>query len=234
MSSTSRPGGSIYYGWYVVAAFTFIALLTSGARNAFGIFVIPMTEEFEWSRGSISIAAAMGFLVNGAVQPFMGRLVDRTGGRGAVLVSLVVMGVSTILLSLTFHILFLVFMFGIVTSMAASGASMTNTGAILSRWFHRRRATVVGISAAGVSAGGLILVPFAMYLFQATDSWRLIWIVLGSAILLLGVPVGFLFVHGSPAKFGLQPDGDGKLSEAGSNTNRSDSNRGPLDTDKWR
>ena len=233
MTTTPKPGGRIYFGWYVVAAFTFIALLTSGARNAFGIFVIPMTEEFGWSRGYISIAAALGFLVNGAAQPFMGRLVDRTGGRGAVLVSLVVMGVSTILLSLTFHILFLVFMFGIVTSMAASGASMTNTGAILSRWFQRKRATVVGISAAGVSAGGLIMVPFAMYLFQATDSWRLVWIILGSAILLLGVPIGLLFVHGSPARFGLRPDGDPDPSQSGLNT-RAAANRGPLDTDRWR
>jgi len=233
MTTTPKPRGGIYYGWYVVAAFTFIALLTSGARNSFGIFVIPMTEEFQWSRGSISVAAGLGFLVNGFAQPFMGRLVDRTGGRKAILVSLVVMGVSTILLSRTSSILFLVFMFGIVTSMAASGASMTNTGAILSRWFHRKRATVVGISSAGVSAGGLILVPFAMYLFQATDSWRLVWIVLGSAILLLAVPVAFLFVHGSPARFGLQPDGDEAPSGSGSNA-KAGYKRGPLDTDQWR
>ena len=238
MTTRAKNGGGIYYGWYVAAAFTFIALITSGARNAFGIFVIPMTEEFEWSRGSISFAAALGFLVNGAIQPFMGRLVDRTGGRGAILASLVVMGVSTILLSLTFHILFLVFMFGIVTSMAASGVSMTNTGAILSRWFHRKRATVVSFTAAGVSAGGLILVPFAMYLLQATESWRLTWIALGSAILMLGVPIGFLFVHANPARFGLRPDGDPEPSEPDSDISAGlkgpGPSSGPLDTDQWR
>ena len=233
MSTTPKPASGIYFGWYVVATCAFIGLITMGARNAFGIFIIPMTDDFGWSRGAISIAAALGVLVNGAFQPFMGRLVDRTGGRSAILVSLVVIGVSTILLSLTFHILFLIFMFGVVNSMAASGAGMTNTGVILSRWFRRKRATVVGISAGGASAGGLIMVPFAMYLLQATDSWRLIWIVLGLAILVLGVPMAFLFLHENPFQRGLQPDGDAEPLQAGSGTG-SDSNRGPLDTDQWR
>ena len=233
MSTAAKPGNGIYFGWYVVAACAFIGLITMGSRNAFGIFIIPMTEDFGWSRGTISFAAALGFLVNGAFQPFMGRLVDRTGGRKAILFSLVAMGISTILISLTFHILFLIFMFGVVSSMAASGASMTNTGVILSRWFHRRRATVVGISAGGASAGGLILVPFAMYLLQATDSWRLIWVVLGSAILVLGVPMVFLFLHENPFQRGLQPDGDAEPSHPGSGTGSS-SKKGPLDTDQWR
>ena len=228
----SQPGKtSIYYGWYVVAACTFVALIVTGARNAFGIFVIPMTEEFGWSRGMISFAAALGFLVNGATQPFLGRLVDRTGGRSAILISLVVVGVSTILLSLTFHILFLIFMFGLVTSTAASGASITNTGAVLARWFRRKRATVVGLTAGGASAGGLILVPFSMYLLQASDSWRLTWIVLGAAVLLLGVPIAFMFLHESPAQRGLEPDGDAAPTQAGGQARTFP--RGPLDTDSW-
>ena len=232
MSSTTKPAGNLYYGWYVVAACTFVALIVTGARNAFGIFVIPMTDEFGWSRGMISFAAALGFLVNGATQPFLGRLVDRTGGRSAILISLVVVGVSTILLSLTFHILFLIFMFGLVTSTAASGASITNTGAVLARWFHRKRATVVGLTAGGASAGGLILVPFSMYLLQASDSWRLTWVVLGAAVLVLGVPIAYLFLHESPAQRGLEPDGDASTPQTAGGGARAQP-RGPLDTDSW-
>ena len=232
MSSMTKPAGGFYYGWYVVAACTFVALIVTGARNAFGIFVIPMTDEFGWSRGMISFAAALGFLVNGATQPFLGRLVDRTGGRSAILISLVVVGVSTILLSLTFHILFLIFMFGLVTSTAASGASITNTGAVLARWFQRKRATVVGLTAGGASAGGLILVPFSMYLLQASDSWRLTWVVLGAAVLVLGVPIAYLFLHESPAQRGLEPDGDASTPQTAGGGARTQP-RGPLDTDSW-
>ncbi len=71
MDQTSPKAPRVYYGWYIVATFMFIALITTGARNAFGIFVIPMSEEFGWSRGSISFAAALGALLNGVVQPFI-------------------------------------------------------------------------------------------------------------------------------------------------------------------
>ncbi|HIN04812.1 MAG TPA: MFS transporter, partial [Dehalococcoidia bacterium] len=161
---TKKPG--TYYGWFVVAALTFTVFVTMGARNAFGVFVVPMEEEFGWSRFNISIAAALGMLANGLIQPFAGQLFDRTGGRRMIMGSLIIIGVVTILLSLTFHILFLIFMFGVVSSLAASGSSLSNTSALLARWFSRKRATAIGINATGLSLGGLIMVPFAMYIIQ--------------------------------------------------------------------
>ena len=226
---TAKP--RIYYGWYIVATFMFIALLTTGARNAFGIFVIPMSEEFGWSRGTISLAAALGALVNGAVQPFIGRIFDATGGRKIILAGLIGVGLVTVLLSLTFHILFLVFMFGVVASFAAGGVSINNTSALLARWFRRRRATVMGLNAAGASMGGMLIVPFAMYLLQATN-WRLTWVVLGVIILVLAVPLAFIFTREYPAKMGLLPDGDEEPTE-GPAVGAPQRGPGPLETDRW-
>ena len=31
----------VYYGWYVVVTAMFIAAVTTGARNGFGVFVLP-------------------------------------------------------------------------------------------------------------------------------------------------------------------------------------------------
>ena len=166
MPTTDKTKKPLYFGWYVCAATVFIAFVSIGARNSFGVFVIPMSEEFGWSRFTVSIAAALGVLVNGLAQPFVGQLFDRTGGRTVILAGLLVVGIATILLSLTFHILFLVFMFGFIASMAQSGPALSNTAALMARWFKRRRATAISINSAALSLGGLIMVPFAMYLLQ--------------------------------------------------------------------
>ena len=137
MQSTEKAKKPVYYGWYVCAAVVFIGFLSVGARNSFGVFVVPMSEEFGWNRFTISIAAALGVLVNGVCQPFMGQVFDRTGGRNLILISLVVLGIATAMLALTFHILFLAFMFGVVVSMAQTGPASTNTAALMSRWFKR-------------------------------------------------------------------------------------------------
>ena len=207
MTQTKILKPPLYYGWYILATTMFIAFVSTGARSSFGIFVIPMSEEFGWNRTTISLAAATGYLVNGLTQPFIGHLLDRFGARKVILPGLVISGLATLALSLTFNFLFLVFMFGFVLSTAMSGVSSTNAGALLSRWFRRKRATVLGLNVAGSSLGGLLLVPFGMYLLQAT-SWRMTWVALGLIILVLAVPLSLVFIRNDPAQRGLQPDGD--------------------------
>ena len=231
MQSTEKPKKPLYFGWYVCAATLFIGFVSIGARNSFGVFVIPMSEEFGWSRLTVSIAAALGVLVNGIIQPFMGQLFDRTGGRKVILTGLLALGISTVLLSLTFHILFLVFMFGFIASMAQGGPALSNTAALMSRWFKRRRATAISINSAALSLGGLIMVPFSMYLLQAT-SWRVAWIGLG-IIVLTSLPLAYFFIRERPSDMGLNPDGDPSPSEDRANPRRREL-KGPLEVETWR
>ncbi len=207
MAAGNPARSGIYYGWFVVATCMFIAFLTMGTRNAFGAFVVPMEAEFEWNRTVVSWAAALGALLNGVTQPFMGYLFDRVGVRIVVMAGIFVVGTSTLLMAATGSIWFLIAVFGVVSAVGQSGTSLTNTGATLSKWFRRRRGLVIGLNASGMSLGGLILVPFAAFLISLID-WRLSWIVMGSMILVLGIPMAFLFLHDDPAKKGLNPDGD--------------------------
>lgn len=230
MQTTEPTKKPIYYGWYVCAAAMFIGFVAIGARNSFGVFVIPMSEEFGWNRFTISLAAALGVLVNGVTQPFVGQIFDRTGGRKLILISLLVLGIATMLLALTFHILFLVFVFGFMASMAQSGPSLSNTAALMARWFRRRRATAISINAAALSLGGLIMVPFSMYLLQATN-WRVAWVALG-LIVLTSLPLAYFFLHERPEKKGLYPDGDPKPAEGVAGGRRHEV-VGPLEVEKW-
>ena len=224
---TKKP---LYYGWYVCAATLFIGFVAVGARNSFGVFVVPMSDEFGWNRFTISVAASLGVLVNGVSQPFFGRIFDRTGGRKLILVSLVVLGGATAMLALTFHILFLVFMFGVVLSMAQSGPGPSNTAALMARWFRRRRGTAISINSAAVSLGGMIMVPLSMFLLQAT-SWRIAWLGLG-IIVISSLPLALVFLRERPEQRGLYPDGDPAPSEDGSEANQVDA-VGPLEVERW-
>ena len=227
-TKSAKPG--IYYGWYIVATTMFIALVSTGVRNSFGIFIIPLEEEFGWSRFTLSLAVGTGFLVNGLTQPFFGHFFDRFDGRKVILWGLVLLGLSTVLLSLTFHFLFLFFMFGFVVSIAMSGASTTNTMSLLGKWFRRKRATAMSLNVVGGSLGGLLLIPFGMYLLQATN-WRVTWVAFGIFVLLLAVPLAYVFLRNDPAEVGLQPDGDAPDDAQIAVTQRQ---RGVLEVDQWR
>ena len=224
--ATKKP---IYFGWYVCAASIFIGFVAIGARNSFGVFVVPKSDDFGWSRLTISVAAALGVLVSGVVQPFMGQVFDQTGGRKLILVSLVILGITTIMLSLTFHVIFLIFMFGIVASIAQGGPALSNTAALMSRWFKRKRATAISINSAALSLGGLVMVPFSMYLLEATN-WRLAWVGLG-LIVLLSLPLAYFFIHERPSERGLHPDGDPEPTPVSGGRNEIS---GPLEAETWK
>jgi SNF family Na+-dependent transporter len=54
-----RLPAKLHYAW-VVAAVTFIVLLlTAGVRAAPGILIVPLENEFHWSRSTISFAVGV-------------------------------------------------------------------------------------------------------------------------------------------------------------------------------
>ena len=89
----------------------------------------------------------------------------------------------------------------------------------------------MGINAAGSSLGGLLLVPFGMYLLQATN-WRLTWAVMGALVLALAVPMAFFFLRNDPAELGLRPDGD-PAPPADTPTAGVERRRGAFEVDRW-
>src|SRR5262245_6250300 len=208
--TTPRPG--VYYGWLIVATTFWMAIFTGGGRTGFGIFVLPMSAELGWSRGTISLAAALGALISGVSQPFVGRLYDSLGGRRLILVCLLLSGLGTALLALTNNLVFLILVFGVLLSIAQPGSSLTTTSALLSKWFHRQRATAMALTTTGSSVGGLLLVPLTVYLIGLVG-WRMAWVVLGLLVLILVVPVAFFLLRDSPEEMGLRPDGDAPLSD---------------------
>src|SRR5215813_5836494 len=167
--ATHRP--PIFYGWLIVTIAFVMAFVMAGSGSAFGVFVIFMSEEFAWNRSIISVAFLFATLVSGLFQPFLGHLCDRFGGRKVIVVSLMMMGVCTMILSLTFHILFLILLYGVVMFIFRSGGFLGFISWIIARWFRRKRATALALSMAGSSLGAMVLVPFAAYLVDRT-SWR--------------------------------------------------------------
>lgn len=231
LSGNGPARRGVFFGWYVCAAAVFIGFAAVGARNGFGAFVVPMSDEFGWSRLQISFAFALGILLNGVIQPFMGQVLDRTGGRKLVLFSTLGLGLVTSTLFFTMNFPFFIVVFGILASLCQSGLSLTNTSALLSRWFRRLRGTVIGINSTALSLGGLVLVPLAVYLMEATD-WRMAWVGLG-AVVLLALPLGLWFIREHPAEMGLLPDGDAAPEEAAA-ARRPARAPGPLEAASWR
>ena len=84
------PPRSLHYAW-IMAAVTFIILLgASGFRSAPGVLIVPLQDDFGWSRATISIAISINLLLFGFMGPFAAALMERFGIRTVVTSALVV------------------------------------------------------------------------------------------------------------------------------------------------
>ncbi len=235
----ARRGNAVnrFYGWNVVGAMFFGMFLVLGTRQSFGVFVDTWEREWGVTTGEISVAAAIGWIINGFSQPILGKIVDRYGGRVMVVVSSVVLGVSYLLMAFIDGVIMLALLFGIVVSFFSGGVSPGTSGAIITRWFQRKRGMAMSIVAAGGSLGGLVMVPFLAQLMLATN-WQTTWVVSGIIVLALGVPISVLILRNSPDDVGQLPDGevrstDSRVSAEQRSRAQALMRGGPLGSDRW-
>ena len=225
----------VFYGWYIVGALFFATFVGVGSRQGFGVFVEAWEEDFGVSVGAISVAAGVGWVVNGLVQPFFGRLTDAFGGRRVLAFGLLAMGLGTLSIAAVPNVYVLIAVYGFVVSAAAGGVFPTPASSVIVRWFQRKRGTAMSMVAFGGSAGGLIMVPFAAYLLVIAD-WRTAWLVMGGIILLLGLPLLVTIVRSDPADMGLTQDGDDEPADgtAAGHGESITARVAPLATSHWR
>ena len=218
-----------FYGWYVAGALFFAMFLSIGMRQGFGIFVETWQSEFGVGVAAVSLAASVGWFVNGSSQVLMGWLIDRIGGRIVITVAALLLGASVLLMAAANSVFHLIVIYGVVMSLAAAGLAGGPPGAVVVRWFRRKRGAAMSLLTSGGSIGGLVLVPFITYLFLWTN-WRSAWLIAGGIVLVLGVPLLYLVLRDDPADLGLQPDGESTFSGGAPVPDPA----GPLLANRWR
>ena len=75
---------------WIVAGVAFIALLgAAGFRAAPSVLIVPMQDEYGWSRSLLSLAVGVNMLLYGLMAPFAAALMDRFGVRAVTSTALV-------------------------------------------------------------------------------------------------------------------------------------------------
>ena len=196
----------VYYGWVV---FALANLPSFGARPVasvavLSVFVIPMTEQFEWSRGLFSGAVSLGAVFGLVMSPFAGQLIDRYGsgvivaGCSAV-VGVCALGIAAVSQAWTFYAIYVP-----GRAVFSSPLELSTTTAI-SNWFIRRRPMALAWFGA-VQGVGLGLLPLAAALIIDSLGWRSAWVTLGVFTIATGILPPLLLMARRPEDMGLAPD----------------------------
>lgn len=168
------------------------------------VFVVPMTDEFGWSRAQFSGAVSLGALFGLLVSPFAGRLIDRYGSGVLLSASSAVVGLCAIGLSLTSPIWSFYALYVPGRAVFSSPLEL-GTSTAVSNWFIRRRP--MGLAYMGVIQGiGLTIFPVIAQVLIDGWGWRTAWLAVGIFTLSTGIIPMLLLMARRPEDMGLEAD----------------------------
>jgi len=197
---------TLHYGW-IIAAVTFVTLLAAaGVRATPSVLIVPLEQEFGWSRSTISFAVAVNIFLYGMIGPFAAAIMERFGIRRTMCTALAVIALGVALTPLMRQSWQLVLLWGVVVGSGTGVTAMVLGATIVTRWFTARRGLVMGVLTASTATGQLVFLPLLASLAE-TYGWRSVSLtVAGVAAILL--PLVAIFMRDRPADLGLAPYGE--------------------------
>jgi sugar phosphate permease len=171
-----------------------------------GVLIVPLEQEFHWSRATISFALGINLLLYGAIGPFAAAVMDRFGARRTMTLALAATTAGVALTPAMSQSWQLILLWGVVVGLSTGFIGGYVAAYIAARWFRAREGLVVGVLTAANAAGQLVFLP-TMAALVTHSGWRMMSLVLaGTVVVFIALPA--LLIRDRPEDLGLRAYGD--------------------------
>lgn len=198
--------GRFHYGWVAAAVVFLILLAAAGTRATPSVLMVPLGNEFGWSRATVSLAISINIALYGLTGPFAAAAMQRFGLRPTILTALVVMGTGVALSSMMTATWQMVLIWGVMVGSATGVAALTLSATFVNRWFVARRGLVMGMLTASSATGQMVFLPMLASISEH-HGWRPVVLVVAVALAIV-VPLVIFLLPERPADVQLRPYGE--------------------------
>lgn len=199
---TSLSGWKVVIGSGIGISFGSLVFMAAG----FALLASAWAQQFGWTQPELAKAATIFLLVQTAMYPVCGWMLDRWGSRKVAMGSIALFAISLVLLSQIGHSLTQMYLaFGLV-SLVSAGTNVVSYARAIALWFDRKRGLALGL-AASAQAVGSFLIPILAQKLIAQSGWSAALLSLAAFELFVCLPLVALLVKDSPAADGRLPDG---------------------------
>jgi sugar phosphate permease len=211
--SQIRPTAArLHYAWIIVAITFAVVVVTAGVRATPSVLIVPLEQEFHWSRATISFAIGINLLLYGAIGPFAAAVMDRFGARHTMLLALAATAAGVALTPAMREPWQLVLLWGVVVGLSTGFIGAYLAAFIAARWFGAREGLVIGILTSANAAGQLVFLP-TMAALATHAGWRMMSLVLAGTVVVF-LPLLALLMRDRPEDLGLARYGEDPRSRA--------------------
>ena len=181
-TAQARAGGHQNLVTPVLVAGCIIIIVSFAVRASFGVFQIPIAEQYGWARAEFSLAIAIQNLAWGIGQPIFGAIAEKIGDRKAIIIGSLLYAAGLILSSfattpLAHQMLEVIVGFGVAGT--GFGVILAVVGRASS---DKNRSMSLAIATAAGSAGQVFGAPLAEWMLSFMP-WQQVFVVFAVAVI---------------------------------------------------
>ncbi len=193
-----------HYAWVIVSIIAVMQMVGSSVRMAFGVFIDPLSAEFGWSQGSITLAYALSSVVTALASPLAGSFGDRVGARKAMIVGCALFIVGIMLTGVVNQVWQLYITFGALLGIAQAVFLVPLIPSAMT-WFRRHLGLGMGILMAAWGLGPALATPALGFMIEQFGWKDTFWI---TAVVSAVIMAALIVIYkNKPSDHGVEPYG---------------------------
>jgi len=203
-SSPAFPGWRVLLGAVIGLAF-------SPGPMVFGSMglIAPFLEAGHgWTRAQVMLCLTLFNLSGILTAPWTGRLIDRHGARAVLLPSIALLSIGFAALAFLSGSLWSFYAVAFVWGGVTVGTQSISYTKLIGGWFDRHRGLAIGIAAAGLGLG-YMLVPLILARLLANMSWQAAYATLGLIVVAGPLLVNAVVARANPQASAMHDEGTG-------------------------
>lgn len=202
-----------FFGWVIVGVVFLRSFTTAGAIWSTSVMSVPMTEDLGWSHSAIFLGITLRTLGAAVGGFFLGRFLDTQRGAPILAVgSAFVSGFGLMLVAAVQEVWQFWLIYGLLSGLLGAGPGALLTGAIVPKWFVKKRGRATALASMGTGLAAFLL-PFTVANVVEAVDWRTTFLLLGGMTLVFAV-LPALLIKTRPEDVGLHTDGDSEATAA--------------------
>src|SRR6266481_5590576 len=125
--------GRVFYGWWVVAGFSFMTFISTGIRHAVGPFLKPIVADLNLDRASFSLVIALSLFLYGVFGPLVGLALDRFSVRIVASAGTLLLVASLILTAMVRNVWEFAAVYGVLVPLGLAGTGPVIASGVVAR-----------------------------------------------------------------------------------------------------
>ncbi len=157
-----------------LAVFAFCMIMIAASRGmgeSYGIFLLPLSEAFGWSRANVTSIYAVYMVSFGFGSLLSGIVFDHFGPRFNYTIGLCMLAGCYWYAGNLESILSFYLVIGVCGGAGAAMVGIVPTQSLITRWFTNRRSTALSIAYSGQGLGMMLLAPTAQIMIESSG-WQ--------------------------------------------------------------